>query len=80
MSSEMQDTPPEPSLAVVFCNKTPKVQMKKKPTYSSLQICNFLVIAWKTFYIAKVSFNNGGICQNRCTILMHGVFHFMLLS
>lgn len=54
MSSEMQDTPPEPSLTVVFCNKTPEVQMKTKPTHSSLQICNFLVIAWKTFYIAKV--------------------------
>lgn len=80
MSSEMQDTPPEPSLTLVFCNKTPQVQIKNKSTRSSLQIRNFLVIAWKTFYIAEVSFNYGGICQNPCTILMHGVFYFILLS
>lgn len=31
--------------------------MKKIPTHSILQICNFFVIAWKTFYTEKVSFN-----------------------
>lgn len=74
MASDMQDTPLEPSLIVVFCNKPVKVQMKKTNPLSISQICNFMSLLGRPFTQKRCHLTGAEFCQDPCTILVYGGF------